>query len=118
MSVPTFIPPIDPSPGIADKPEIKVQKADFGDGYTQSSRQLNNVRRVLSLKWDVLDADEASTILGFFAAQGGTDAFFYKVPGETTPILVTCEEWSDERAVRGYRAVSATFRQSFNVAAS
>ena len=28
MSVPTFIPPIDPSPGTADKPEIKVLKAD------------------------------------------------------------------------------------------
>ena len=76
------------------------------------------MRRVLALKWDVLDPAEAASILAFLTGQGGTDPFLYKVPGETTPLLVTCEEWSEDRAARGYRSISATFRQSFNVVAS
>ena len=115
MTIATFIPPIDPSPGTSDKPEINVVEADFGDGYSQATRQLNNVRRVMTLKWDVLDANETVEIIDFLAAQGGTTPFHYKVPGEAAPILWTCKDYQTDYAAVGYRSITATLRQSFNI---
>lgn len=116
MSVDTFVPPLTPSPGTSDAPEIKILKTDFGDGYTQAARAgLNNVRRIMTLKWDVVPAALASEIIAFFVAHGGTDPFLYKVPGETTAILWTCESFEESFAAYNYRSITATLRQSFNL---
>ena len=116
MSVPTFNPPLTPSPGSADKPEIKLLEADFGDGYTQATPEgLNSIRRVVSLKWDVLTIAQASQILAFFTAQQGSAPFYYTIPGEGAAVLWTCKEFGQGFAAYNYRSVTATLRQSFNL---
>ena len=75
MAFPTFTPPVPPSPGTANKPKVKLLKAEFGDGYTQTTRDgLNHVRRTLSLKWEFLTPTQAKTISAPLAASRGVAA--------------------------------------------
>ncbi len=116
MSVPTFNPPLTPSAGSADKPEIKILEAQFGDGYTQTAADgLNNIRRVVSLKWEVLTIAQASQILAFMNAQQGSEPFYYMIPGEPAAIIWTCKEFGQGFSAYNYRSVTATLRQSFNL---
>lgn len=117
MPLPTFIPPIAPSPGTTDKPEFKVLTADFGEGYTQSAGDgVNNVRRVLSLTWETLLPAQAAVITDFIKARRGFGIFYYTPSNETKALKWTCNDFSDKRGEGGLRTVSATFRQSFNLA--
>ena len=116
MTIPTFTPPCNPSPGFTTTPEVKLLKADFGDGYSQvSPNGLNHVRAVVeSLSWDVLAADERDQIIDFLKACGGTEPFWFALPhGVTTKW--TCEQWSDQAISGGFHRVTATFRQSFDL---
>ena len=117
MPLPTFTPPVAPSPGTTDKPEFKVLVADFGDGYTQGSADgLNNVQRVLSLNWETLTPAQCNTIMNFLKGTKGTGIFYYTPSNEATALKWTCSEVSDKRGEGGLRSVTATFRQSFNLA--
>lgn len=114
MSIPTFIPPLAPSPGLRSRPEIKLLKAEFGDGYTQTTRAgINHMRKVDSLQWDVLTPDQAKIILDFLEERGGDRPFLYLRTGDTDPTRMTCDEWQETVNAKGYRTVTATFRQSF-----
>lgn len=115
MTVPTFTPFRAPRQGTADKPEFKLLSADFGDGYTQEGRQLNNIRRVLTLGWEAMTPTQAASIINFIVGQHGTDPFYYTPSDETIPVLWTCKDYSDERGQGGLRTVSLTLRQSFNL---
>jgi phage-related protein len=118
MTLPTFNPPVAPSPGTADKPEINLLEAEFGDGYSQPTPNgLNHIRRVLRLTWDVLTPDQAESILSFFRARGGSKPFLYTPRDEATPVAWTCREWRDQSITGGLLTVSATLRQSFGAAA-
>lgn len=115
MTTPTFTPPIAPTPGMKNKPEIALLKADFGDGYTQvAPRGINNVRKVYDMSWDVLFPDEADEIIVFLEQQKGSNPFFFIVPGTSKQVKFTCETWSDQTNAAGFRAVTATFRQNFS----
>ena len=114
MTLPVFTPSWSPSVGATNKPEVKVLRAEFGDGYTQATRDgMNNVRAVYEMRWDVLLPSEANDIISFFVACGGCDPFHYTIPEVTSVGKWTCESWSDQAISGGYRTVSATFRQSF-----
>lgn len=116
MALQTFSPPIPPSPGTTAKPKLKLLKAEFGDGYTQSARDgLNHIRKTLSLEWEILLPDQAKQITDFFELQGGDIPFYYTPSDETTPIKWTCEEWDDKRTDGGLRNVTCTFEQSFSL---
>lgn len=114
MPIETFHPPIAPSPGSSQKPELKLLKAEFGEGYTQSVGDgMNHIRKVFDLKWDALTDDQAVTIEAFLERHGGTKPFLYQHPRAKAPLKVTSEEWerTDNAAnLSGFRAV---FRQSF-----
>lgn len=115
MSLDTFYPPVAPSPGSSRKPELKLLKAEFGDGYTQTARDgLNHMRKVFALKWDVLTHGQADAIEAFLERHGGSDAFLYRHSNTPAPIKVTCEEWAREDAAAGLCSFTATFRQSFD----
>ena len=110
----TFTPPIAPSPGTKSKPEIKLLKADFGDGYTQVVRDgLNHIRQVQTLVWERLLPDQAEIILAFLVERGGDQAFLYAV-GAGPVRKWTCEEWEHSYTSGGTRSITATFRQNFN----
>lgn len=115
MATPTFTPFRAPDQGTNDKPEFKLRKATFGDGYTQAVPDgLNAVRRVLSLTWGGLTPAQAATIVNFIILQRGATAFWYTPSDEATPVLWTCEDYGDTRGQGGLREIKATFRQSFN----
>lgn len=117
MALETFTPPVPPSPGTENRPEFKLLKAEFGDGYTQVTRDgMNHMRKVLSLNWDTLLPEQAREIIDFLERHGGDTAFYYTPSDETVPIKWTCEEFSDRRGKSGLREIRAVFRQSFNLA--
>ena len=116
MSIPTFTPPIAPSPGYRKRPEIRILRAEFGDGYTQTARDgLNHIRKVDILRWDVLTPEQADQITGFLEERGGDLPFLYTRPGDTAPTKFTCAEWDETVNQRGYRTITATFRQDLNI---
>jgi phage-related protein len=116
MALLTFTPPIPPSPGTTNKPKVGVFKAEFGDGYTLSAPAgINNIKRVLTLQWDLLSPTNANIITSFFTARLGTQPFYYTPSDESTPVKWTCEEWSDRRGKSGMRSVNCTFEQSFTL---
>jgi phage-related protein len=113
MTFPTFTPPIDPSPGTSARPELKLYKADFGDGYTQTTRAgMNHNRAVLTLEWEALTVAQHKEITDFLTARGGDETFLYALPGETTRKW-TCDEWETQHLAAGLKSLTATFRQSF-----
>ena len=115
MPLATFVPPMRPSPGTGNTPEISLRRANFGDGYTQASPAgLNHIRRVVSLRWDYLTLAEANQIEAFLVQQGGYKPFYYTLNGEATARKWTCDTWSK---TDGHPSkVSATFREDFTTA--
>lgn len=117
MALQTFTPPVPPSPGTSDRPEIKLHTADFGDGYTQETPDgLNHIRRVIVLKWEMLTPAQCASILSFLRQRGGWEPFWYTPSDETVAIKWTCKEWDDQRLKNGLRSLSATLKQSFSLA--
>lgn len=118
MALPTFTPPVPPSPGTTNKPEFAIHEAPFGDGYTGAAAAgLNNVRDVLTLSWDVLLPGQAALITRFLSDRRGVGVFYYTPSNEGAPLKWTCKEFTDKRGEAGMRTVTATFRRSFNPAA-
>lgn len=116
MALQTFTPLRAPAPGTTNKPTLKLKTAEFGDGYTQTTRDgLNHIRRSLSVKWETLIPAEADVILNFFIAHGGDTPFWYTPSDETTPVKWTCKEWDDTREKAGFRTITATFTQDFSL---
>lgn len=107
MTLQTFTPPIAPS-SLRKQPKIRILSADFGDGYTQKTRDgMNHIRNVFEVAWDALTADQAKAIVDFFELHGGDTAFLYQ------GTKFTCEVWNDTIGRGGIHTLSATFEQSF-----
>jgi phage-related protein len=118
MALPTFTPPRAPSPGTLRKPKLSLLRAEFGDGYTQTSRAgLNHIRRTLSLTWEYLTPTQAKAITDFLEARGGDQPFYYTPSDESAAVKWTCADWSDRAGKVGYRTISAEFEQSFTLEA-
>jgi phage-related protein len=105
--------PVAPSPGTSDKPTITILKPDFGDGVSNVRDGINNIRREMTLTWEVLQPDQANVIVSFLEARGGTTPFWW-APSDETPLKWTCKDWSDKRQQGGLRMVTAVFRQCFD----
>ncbi|WP_431854312.1 phage tail protein [Azospirillum sp.] len=93
----TLTPPFNPTVGTDIHPEIKLIKADFGDGYRQRAPDgLNHIRYLYQFVWEgpVAEIDE---ILLFLHERGGTEAFLYTPPGESQAKTFVCQEWSKSR---------------------
>lgn len=117
MTLATFTPFRAPNPGTTDKPKVKILKADFGDGYTQFAPDgINNIKRNLSLTWDLMLPAQATSLTSFFFTQASNASPFYYTPSdETVPVKWTCDNWEDKRGDGGLRTVTATFEQSFSL---
>jgi phage-related protein len=113
MTLPTFAPPYPPSIN-ESQPEIKILKAEFGDGYTQEGGDgMNNVRDVVRLKWNTLTAVQADEIESFLKARRGYERFWYQLSDSPAPVKWACPEWSRSRGTPN--AISATFNQKFDI---
>lgn len=117
MALETFTPPVSPSVGLSEEPEIKLYKAEFGDGYTQTTAAgLNHIRSVRSVTWEVLTEDQHRSIKDFLHAHGGYRPFRYQFHGDAAPIKWTVEKWRSQWIPGGYYRLEAEFRQSFTIA--
>lgn len=116
MAITTFTPAIAPSPGTGEEIELKLLSAQFGDGYTQTTRDgLNHIRKSLSLSWDLLTPSQADAILNVMRAYGGDTPFLYTPSDEATPVQWVCKKWSFRRNGGGMRSVSLTFEADFSI---
>jgi phage-related protein len=116
MTLATFTPAMQPSVGATNKPRVKILSAPFGDGYSQATADgLNHIRNEFSLTWEVLTPAQADAIDTFLRTQGGATPFYWTAPGASTPQKWTCEEWSVSFIQAGFRRITATFVQSFNL---
>lgn len=112
----TFYPPLAPSADSGKKVAVRIKRSDFGDGYTQRSKDgLNTIDKKYTFNWNVLTPAQVDEIEAFFEARGGYEAFFYTPPRESVPVKFICIEWS-----RGYSngeadSVSATFEKVFDI---
>ncbi|MBB4184903.1 phage-related protein [Sinorhizobium terangae] len=112
MPLPTFTPPVAPSPGTSHAPTVNLWEAEFGDGYSQPTpKGINHIRRNVSLKWDALTYDQMRAVVGFFEDRGGNRPFYFQPYGEQTPRKWTCKEWTHSAQLPWQ--VTATFVQSF-----
>lgn len=115
MPIATFNPSPKPSPGTTRKPELKLLKAEFGDGYSQTTRDgLNHIRRTLSLKWELLTVEQNDAFETFFRTAGGDQPFWYTPSNESIAVKWTCEEWDSRTREDGFLEFSANLKQSFN----
>lgn len=95
MALPTFAPPVAPSPGTTHKPTVNLWEADFGDGYSQPTpKGVNHIRRAVSLSWNALTYEDMRTIVDFFEARAGHEPFRFKPYGEPTAWNWTCKDWT------------------------
>ncbi|MFN3663089.1 phage tail protein [Yoonia sp.] len=109
-----FTPPVPPSPGTAHTRQISLNKAGFGDGYTQSSLNgINHIRRIVALNWAGLSPDDVAALDQFFADQGGHQPFYYAPWGIDEPLKWTCEEWSSSSGAPW--TFTAKLEQSFTL---
>lgn len=116
MPIATFNPNPAPSPGTVRKPEVRLVTAEFGDGYTQDTRDgMNHIRRTIELKWEFLTLPQELELNNFFMEQGGDTPFLYTPSDETVPIRWTCKEWESRTREDGFREFSATLKQTFNL---
>lgn len=113
MPVPTFEPPVGPSPGTAHKPIVNLWEADFGDGYSQPTpKGINHIKRSVSLVWNVLTLEQMQEITGFFERMAGSQPFYFQPFGEARARKWTCKEW-DFRTEGGIWTVTANLVESF-----
>jgi len=113
MALPTFNPPIGPSPGTAHRRQINLWEAEFGDGYSQPTpKGINHIRKTTELKWEALTYEQMEAIIGFFERMGGNKPFYYKPFGYSTRIKWTCKDFS-ARTDEGIWSVTAELIESF-----
>lgn len=113
MPLPTFRPPVGPSPGTNHKPAVSLFEADFGDGYSQPTpKGINHIKKTTTLKWTVLTTEQADEIEDFFERMGGSQPFYFQPFGVRRAMKWTCKEW--ERTTEGgIWSMTATLVQSF-----
>jgi phage-related protein len=117
MALNTFTPNPPPSPGTTNEPKLKLLKAEFGDGYTQTTRDgLNHIRRTMTLRWQLLTPTQAATLESFFVGQGGDTPFYYTPTNEVSAVRWTCEKWNKTGIEAGFQEFTANLEQSFNLA--
>lgn len=114
MPLPTFNPPVAPSPGSGFKPQVNLLKAEFGDGYSQPTpKGINHIKQNVTLKWNALLLEQANEIEEFFERMGGNNPFYYRVYGSRAPMKWTSEEYEKSQGDDGVWTFSATLIQNF-----
>ncbi|WP_152047181.1 phage tail protein [Aureimonas psammosilenae] len=118
MTLPTFNPPLAPSVGGSDTPEVKLLTVQFGGGYTQTTGDgINHIRKVRELTWEALYPEEHAEIIAFLEERAGYKTFYFQLQHDAKPVKWTCEKWSSTTVSGDYFRLNATFRQSFTMEA-
>ncbi|MCB1334956.1 MAG: phage tail protein [Roseivivax sp.] len=110
--LPTFTPPVPPSPGTERHPQVDLRDPPGDLGLSLAAPAgLNHIRRVITLRWDALTLVQAQALGTFFTERAGHLPFWYQPHGYRQPVRWTCREWAATMtAPAGFRAV---LRQNF-----
>ncbi len=113
-----FTPDVTPSQNSTSKStSASVNKAQFGDGYSQRARDgLNSISRSVTLGWEYLTYDQASDLDDFFDAHGGDEAFLYQLSGDSVQRMWTCASWKNGYAGGVAGSYSANLTEVFDLA--
>lgn len=115
MTVPTLeLPPeVAISPGSGMEENARVLVAQFGSNYAQRAADgLNSVSSQYSVTFENLTRDEGETIIAFFRARKGSEAFYFTPPGDSEKMW-RCEKWSRTHVDAAFDTINATFIQVF-----
>lgn len=97
--------------GLSGTATLKVRKAQFGDGYRQTSADgINSRSSTFNLQFKK-DATTMAAILAFLDAHAGVS--FYWSPLLRGPLLFTCETYGEPTKDGDIYTLTATFEQTF-----
>lgn len=106
------------------RPRVLMNKAQFGDGYTQRIKRgavvggaVKNVFQDWSLQFVICPLATAQAIHDFLSARGGVEKFYWTppTPGNVQAVFV-CETWDWVHNVGGQiMGVSAEFTEEMPV---
>lgn len=95
-----------------------VNRASFGDGYSQRSKKgPNSVAEKVRVRWQ-LPAADIDQIEAFLRDHAGVTAFEFQLPGSERVQLWTCEKWSVaplSDADDGSMSLDADFVEEFDI---
>lgn len=102
----------DYGPQVTETPRVRMTQ--YGDGYSQRAADgLHPIAQKWSLKFSARSQTEAKGILSFFRTQGGTTAFDFIDPLDSSTHSVICQTWSMSPSSYGLYDVQATFQEVF-----
>ncbi|MDT8894177.1 phage tail protein [Halomonas sp. I1] len=105
-----------PSYGLDEQPQFRVDTAQFGDGYAQRRPSgINATTRTWTLQWELLTKSQADTIQDFLLSQQGVRAFHWTIPETGEEVKVVCRK-APSRVYTDYQLyrVSAVFTEDHN----
>lgn len=110
----TLVP--NPSRGYSKKSEPKVNRIQFGDGYTQRvAAGINNLKESWSLSWTNIPTDAALAIVSFLEARAGVEYFLWIPPDSTTTYKVICASWDVEYVSHIAHTVTCDFERVYDL---
>ena len=113
---PTFTPVVNPSYPYEYSEEPKVLVTQYGDGYIErAGHGLNAQARDFSLKWEGLTLTEVNSLVTFFRARKGYEAFLWTPVDEATAIKCICQTWKPSKDDADNWNLTAQFKQVFDL---
>jgi phage-related protein len=102
-----------PNQGASMRPKFAVNKAVFGDGYSQRVADgINNVKQVWDLSFTLRPRADIDAIDTFLSTHEGVSSFEWETPkGETLRFI--CETYATSYNHDGDCSATATFEQVF-----
>lgn len=104
-----------PDQGASRKVKSRVNKAQFGDGYAQTSADaINSIDETWTLSFTLRTRSEVMAIADFLSFRKGITFFQWTTPrGETQNFK--CETWDESYNHDGDSAITATFERYFGL---
>jgi phage-related protein len=110
-----FAPPKNPAPSSSRPVKPRVNKAQFGDGYSQRSGDgLNASMRTFAAQWPSLLIAHADEIETFFEAHT-VKAFVWTLPTESVVRKWTAVDWTRGNARAGVVSLSVNLEEVFDL---
>lgn len=102
-----------PSEAPTKSREPKLRRAQFGDGYSQTSPQgLNHMAENWELSFEGLTDFDANAIDAYLTSAGGYLPFYWRNPDNQRKRYI-CETWSRTYERMDQNSVRATFKEFF-----
>lgn len=111
------LPDICPS-SVKEQTTPRVLRAQFGDGYTQRAIDgLNNLPRTLNVTWANFSDTDIQTLVDFFEARAGVEAFDWMQPKDTSTRQYIASVWNRTATAPAFEVstLTATFEEVFDL---